>query len=213
MMKKHRERILVTLILMIGMMSRVVANEDALYGPTAPPGSAFIRVVNLSSQTLLDAKAGNETFRNIAAYTGSPYQFFSPGPMKFQVLNALLSFTLVSGNYYTLVVLTNGTTKMIEDLGKPDPRKATISVYNLSTIDTISLKTADGKVAVVENVAKGSRQDRAINPVKVSLALYRPEPNSPEPTPVAATTLERGQVLSLFVTGDQHPLMSTWIKQ
>jgi len=208
MMKRHWGIILVTIILMIGMMSRAVANEDALYGPVAPPGSAFIRVVNLSSQTLPEAKAGNETFRNISAYSGSPYQFFSPGTMKFHVLNTNLSFALATGHYYSLVVLANGITKVIEDLGKPDQRKATISVYNLSAVETVSLKTADGKVAVVENIAKGSRQDRAINPVKVALALY-----SPEPTAVAAMTLERGQVLSLFVTGDKSQLISTWIKQ
>ena len=208
MMKRHWGMILVTIILMIGMMSRAVANEDALYGPVAPPGSAFIRVVNLSSQTLPEAKAGNETFRNISAYSGSPYQFFSPGPLKLQVLNTPLSFTLAAGHYYTLVVLTNGITQVIEDLGKPDPRKATISVYNLSAVETVSLKTADGKVPVVENIAKGSRQDRAINPVKVALALY-----GSEPTPVPAITLERSQILSLFVTGDSSQLISTWIKQ
>lgn len=213
MMKRHWGIILVTIVLMMGMISRVAANEDALYGPVAPPGSAFIRVINLSSQTIPEAKAGNETFHNITAYTGSPYQFFSPGTMKLHVLNSNLSFALATGHYYSLVVLANGIMKVIEDLGKPDPRKATISVYNLSAVDTVSLKTADGKVAVVENVAKGSRQDRAINPVKVALALYSSKPNSPEATAVAAMTLERGQVLSLFVTGDSSQLISTWIKQ
>ena len=213
MMKKHWGMMVITIILMMGMISRVVANEDALYGPVAPPGSAFIRVINLSSQTISEAKAGNETFRNITAFGGSPYQFFSPGTIKFQVFHMNLSFELAAGHYYSLVVLTNNITKMIEDLGKPDPRKATISAYNLSTVETISLKTADGKVAVVENIAKGSRKDRAINPVKVALALYNSsELNSP-PTAVAAIALERGQVLSLFVTGDSNQLISTWITQ
>lgn len=186
------------------------ANEDALYGPTAPAGSAFIRMVNLSAHDLTEISAGNEKFRSVGAFSGTAYKFMSPGNITINATGLNKTVPLSGDHYYSFVIMDEGKTTLIEDLGKTDPRKALISLYNLSELPLISLKTSDGKIAVIDNVAPGSRQDRAINPIKLSLALFTP---ASESKPLPAIVLEKSQVFSLFISGSGAQLVTLWIKQ
>lgn len=184
------------------------ANEDALYGPTAPAGSAFIRMVNLSTSDLGEISAGNEKFRSVDAFSGTAYKFMSPGNITINTTGLNKTVQLSGDNYYSFVIMDEGKTTLIEDLGKTDPRKALISLYNLSELPLVSLKTSDGKISVIDNTAPASRQDRAINPVKLSLALFTPEAKQ-----LPAIVLEKSQVFSLFVSGSNAQLITVWIKQ
>ena len=55
------------------------AGDEALYGPAAPPGSAFVRVFNGTPQSLLDARVGTEDFNEIPPYDASEFTFLPPG--------------------------------------------------------------------------------------------------------------------------------------
>jgi alginate O-acetyltransferase complex protein AlgF len=186
------------------------ANEDALYGPTAPAGSAFIRMVNLSAHDLSEISAGNEKFRSVDAFSGTAYKFMSPGNIMINTTGLNKTVQLSGDRYYSFVIMDEGKTTLIEDLGKTDPRKALISLYNLSALPLISLKTSDGKISVIDNTGPASRQDRAINPVKLSLAIFTP---SSESKPLPAIVLEKSQVFSLFISGSGAQLVTLWIKQ
>ena len=91
----------------------------------------------------------------------------------------------------------------------PPDFPALLRAQNL-TDSTLSLKTADGKTDVVADVKPDGRGDREINPVKVGLALFDGERKVADLKPV---TLERGEVVSLFVTGGQGKLSPVWVKR
>ncbi len=183
-----------------------IAKEDALYGPVAPAGSAFVRVVNLGANAI-EAKADNETFRKTASFTGSDYKFFPSGNRRFSVAGQTINSQLMADHYYSLIITNKGSAKIVEDSGKPDPAKAMISVYNISDQSLISLKTLDGKTPVIENVPSDGRGDRSINPVKVKLAVF-----GSTHTPVNEIILERGKIFSLFVSSENDQTVTTWIK-
>ncbi|MCY1550834.1 Alginate O-acetyl transferase AlgF [compost metagenome] len=82
-------------------------------------------------------------------------------------------------------------------------------VQNLSDT-SLSLKTADGKTAVVENVAPQSYGDREINPVKVNLALFAGNQKVSDLKPVS---LDRGEVVCLYVTNSGGKLAPVWVKR
>ncbi|HEX4974791.1 MAG TPA: alginate O-acetyltransferase AlgF [Pseudomonadales bacterium] len=205
MLKKHFHVILLLVFTAFSLPS--IAKGDALYGPVAPAGSAFVRVVNLSTNAV-EAKLENENLHKAAPFTGGKYKFFSPGSKTMTVSGKTFSSQLMADHYYTLVITSTGTAKLVQDFGKPDPSKAVISVYNFSDQPLISLKTADGKTSVIDNVSIDGRGDRSINPVKVKLALV-----STTLTPVSEIILERGKVYSLFVTNENDLIVASWIKQ
>lgn len=169
MLTKYTRYLLMVFVLTTDQLS--IAKEDALYGPVAPAGSAFVRVVNLSTSAV-EAKTGNDTFRKTAPFSGSDYKFFPPGNRRFSVTSHVIDSQLMPDHYYSMVIATKGPAKIVEDSGKPDPAKSVISVYNVSSQPLISLKTLDGKTPVIENVASDTRGDRSINPVKVKLAVF-----------------------------------------
>lgn len=205
MLKKNFHSIL--LIVLTAFSQQSSAKDDALYGPVAPVGSAFVRVVNLSTNTIA-AKLENEDLHNAKPFTGGKYKFFSPGSKAITVAGEKLNSQLMPDHYYSLVITSTGTAKLVQDFGKPDPSKAVISTYNFSDQPLISLKTSDGKTSIIDNISIAGRGDRSINPVKVKLAVV-----STTLTPVSEIILERGKVFSLFVTNENSMIVATWIKQ
>ena len=124
----------------LGFVSlQAYAGDSALYGPTAPKGSTFVRVYNASNAEV-SASVGNTNLSD-----------------------------------------------------KP-----------------LTLKTADGKTAVVEAVKAKGTGEREINPVKVSLALYDGATKVGDVKPVA---LERGEAAVLYVTGSGSSLSPVWVKR
>ncbi|MDT4884241.1 Alginate O-acetyl transferase AlgF [compost metagenome] len=74
----------------------------------------------------------------------------------------------------------------------------------------MSLKTADGKAAVVEAVGPDGNGQREVNPVKVNLALFDGDKKISDLKPV---TLARGEVVCLYVTGSGNQLSPVWVKR
>ena len=120
-----------------------------------------------------------------------------------------MAVDLQAARYYTLVSQTGAEPRLVEEPPFTSRQKALLRVQNL-TDSTLSLKTADGKTAVVADVKPDGRGDREINPVKVGLALFDGERKVADLKPV---TLERGEVVSLFVTGGQGKLSPVWVKR
>src|SRR3989338_8119306 len=146
------------------------AGEGGLYGPTAPKGSAFVRLYNASNQEA-SATAGSAKVNDIAPLGSSDFSFLAKGDYTAQIGSQSLPVSLGANQYYTLVNLPGGAPRLVEEPLFKNKQKALISVQNLSD-KTLTLKTADGKTDVVKAVAAAGRGEREINPVKVSLALF-----------------------------------------
>lgn len=195
------------LALGLGMI-QAHADDGALYGPKAPKGSAFVRAYNASSAEL-DVSVGQTQLKQVAPLGSSDFKFLPAGSYQAQVGSTQMPVDLQAERYYTLVSQTGAKPRLVEEPPFTSRQKALLRVQNL-TDSTLSLKTADGKTAVVADVKPDGRGDREINPVKVGLALFDGERKVADLKPV---TLERGEVVSLFVTGGQGKLSPVWVKR
>ncbi|WP_297835972.1 alginate O-acetyltransferase AlgF [Pseudomonas sp.] len=181
--------------------------DSALYGPTAPKGSAFIRVYNASNAEI-SASVGNTAMNEIAPLASSAFSFMPQGDYSAKVGSQTVPVKLASDQYYTLVSNTSGAPQLVEEPPFKNKQKSLVRVQNLSD-KPLTLKTADGKTDVVTAVAAKGRGDREINPVKVSLALYEGDKKVSDLKPVA---LERGEAAVLYVTGTGTNLSPVWVK-
>ncbi|MGG5291467.1 alginate O-acetyltransferase AlgF [Pseudomonas shirazensis] len=180
--------------------------DAALYGPSAPKGSSFVRLYNASSAPAA-ASVGNTQIKQVGAQSSSDFSFLPGGDYSAQVGGKSVPVKLASDKYYTLVNNASGSPQLIEEPPFKNKQKALVRVQNL-TDQALTLKTADGKTEVVKPVAAHARGEREINPVKVNLALYQGDKKVSDIKPVA---LERGEAAVLYVTGTGSSLAPVWV--
>ena len=178
----------------------------ALYGPSAPKGSSFVRLYNATS-TPVAANVGNTSISQVGAQGSSDFSFMPQGDYSAQVGSQTVPVKLAADKYYTLVNNGSGNPQLIEEPPFKNKQKALVRVQNL-TDTPLTLKTADGKTEVVKPVAAKGRGEREINPVKVSMALYQGDKKVSDLKPVA---LERGEAAVLYVTGSGSSLSPVWV--
>lgn len=180
--------------------------DAALYGPTAPKGSTFVRVYNATSAPV-SANVGNTAINQVAAQGSSDFSFMPQGDYSAKLGSQTVPVKLAADKYYTLVNSSSGKPQLIEEPPFKNKQKALVRVQNLSD-QPLTLKTADGKTEVVKPVAASARGEREINPVKVNLALYQGDKKVSDVKPVA---LERGEAAVLYVTGSGSALSPVWV--
>ncbi|MFS2157634.1 alginate O-acetyltransferase AlgF [Pseudomonas sp. Pseusp122] len=193
--------------LTLGATSAWAAGDAALYGPTAPKGSTFIRVYNASGSEI-NASVGNTPLNEIAPQASTAFSFMPQGDYSAKVGSQTLPVKLASDHYYTLVNNASGAPQLVEEPPFKNKQKSLVRVQNLSD-KALTLKTADGKTNVVEAVKAKGTGEREINPVKVTLALYDGDKKISDVKPVA---LERGEAAVLYVTGSGSSLSPVWVK-
>jgi alginate O-acetyltransferase complex protein AlgF len=185
-----------------------LAGEGGLYAPNAPKGSAFVRAYNAGNSEL-DVSVGNTALNDVAPLGSSDFSFLPAGSYNAQVGKATLPVTLEADHYYTLVNQAGSAPKLVPEAPYTNKQKALLRVQNLSD-SPVSLKTADGKAAVVEAVAPNASGEREVNPVKVSLALFDGDRKISDLKPV---TLARGEVVALYITGSGDQRSPVWVKR
>jgi alginate O-acetyltransferase complex protein AlgF len=197
---------IMALCLVMLLTSQVgTAADGGLYGPAAPPGSAFIRVFNAGDGDL-DARVGNESIAGVGAWQASEFVFLPAGTHPLSAGSASQSVDLAANRYYTAVVGADGV-RLVNDDNTGNKLKALLIVYNMTSSGALSLRTQDGKTVVVPDVAKGASGKREVNPAKVSLAVYNGDTKLADAPPVS---LARGQAFSLFVVGDASAPRLVW---
>ncbi|MCY1398022.1 Alginate O-acetyl transferase AlgF [compost metagenome] len=182
--------------------------DAALYGPSAPKGSTFVRLYNAGTQQV-SASVGNTNLSDVAPQASSDFSFMPQGDYSAKVGSQTVPVKLASDHYYTLVNNSGGQPQLVEEPPFKNKQKSLVRVQNLSD-KALTLKTADGKTDVVKAVAAKGRGEREINPVKVSLALYDGDTKVSDLKPVA---LERGEAAVLYVTGTGSSLSPVWVKR
>ncbi|MGY1445822.1 alginate O-acetyltransferase AlgF [Pseudomonas chlororaphis] len=189
-------------------MQAFAGGDAALYGPTAPKGSSFVRIYNASNQEV-SATVGSTSLSDVAPLASSDFSFMPGGDYTAKVGSQSVPVKLAADHYYTLVNNASGQPQLIEEPPFKNKQKSLVRVQNLSD-KALTLKTADGKTDVVQSVAAKGRGEREINPVKVSFALYEGEKKVSDLKPVA---LERGEAAVLYVTGNGSSLSPVWVKR
>lgn len=189
-------------------LSAFAGGDAALYGPTAPKGSTFVRVYNASSSEI-SASVGNTSLNEIGPLASSDFGFMPQGDYTAKVGSQSLPVKLASDHYYTIVNNTSGAPQLVEEPPFKNKQKSLVRVQNLSD-KPLTLKTADGKTDVVKAVSAKGTGEREINPVKVSFALFDGDRKVADLKPVA---LERGEAAVLYVTGSGSSLSPVWVKR
>ncbi|MEX6666740.1 alginate O-acetyltransferase AlgF [Pseudomonas sp. W2-17] len=189
-------------------LSAFAGGDAALYGPTAPKGSTFVRVYNASSSEI-SASVGNTSLNEIGPLASSDFGFMPQGDYTAKVGSQSLPVKLASDHYYTIVNNTSGAPQLVEEPPFKNKQKSLVRVQNLSD-KPLTLKTADGKTDVVKAVSAKGTGEREINPVKVSFALFDGDKKVADLKPVA---LERGEAAVLYVTGSGSSLSPVWVKR
>lgn len=192
--------------LSLASMQAFAGADAALYGPTAPKGSTFVRLYNASPAPAA-ASVGNTQIKQVGAQASSDFSFLPGGDYTAQVAGKSFPVKLAADKYYTLVNNGSGNPQLIEEPPFKNKQKALVRVQNLSD-QPLALKTADGKTEVVTPVAAKGRGEREINPVKVNLALFAGDKKVSDVKPVA---LERGEAAVLYVTGSGSSLSPVWV--
>jgi alginate O-acetyltransferase complex protein AlgF len=192
-----------------GLLStQAFAGDGALYGPTAPKGSAFVRVYNASNSEVTST-VGNGKPAEIAPKGSNDFEFMPGGQYTAKLGSESLPVNLAGDHYYTIVKTASGTSKLVEEKAFNNKQKSLVRVQNLSD-KPLSLKTADGKTEVIPAVAPNASGEREINPVKATFALYDGANKVKE---LPGVTLERGDATVLYVTGQGSSLDPVWVKR
>ena len=183
------------------------AGDGALYGPTAPKGSTFVRIYNAASSEI-SASVGNTSLNEVAPQGSTEFKFMPQGDYTAKLGSQSVPVKLAGDHYYTLVNNASGQPQLVEEPAFKNKQKSLVRVQNLSD-KPLTLKTADGKTEVVKSVAAKGMGEREINPVKISLALFDGDKKISDLKPVA---LERGEAAVLYITGSGDSLSPVWVK-
>lgn len=180
-----------------------------LYTKGAPPGSAYIRVLNGTPAQSPAGFIGETAQPSLAAFTAGNFTFLPPGDYTVQIGSRKEVFKLAGDRFYSVAYLPDGL-KSFELEGFKSQLKAMIVMMNLLPGQTLSLKTADGKVTVLDSIAPFKAGQREINPLSVSLAIFEGDRKLAD---VPATIFERGKASSLIVGGTAATPILTWDEQ
>ncbi len=180
--------------------------QAQLYAREAPPNSAYVRAFNNTGNSGVNVKIGDKAQPALLPYTAGGYIFLSPAEYEIKVGPHSKTVPLEANHFYTAVESSNGIV-MFELSGVLNRLKSMIAIFNLLPGTTFSLKTADGKATVFENLAPGASAQREINPLKLNLAIFKGDQALGTAPPVA---LDRGKVFSLFVSGSESSPVLIW---
>lgn len=147
--------------------------DEGLYDPVPPEGSVFVRFIHAQNDIegeIVPSVNGRE--RDAARFGFiKPYSVTGNGTVDVGFGQYEGAFEAEPGGHYS-VILQNGSLRFERDPEAADALKAQVIFYNLTGRDDISLRTVDGKITIAGPLEAGKMQDRAINPVKVSFAVY-----------------------------------------
>lgn len=197
------------LLLLAGALlfaGRGEAGDEALYGPAAPPDSAFVRLFNASSQPGVEARVADKVLLDIGPNQASEFVFLPPGSYTLTVGGKSQDVNLQKNRFYTAVLGREALNVLSVDR-HANRLKTLLMLYNLVDGTQLNLRTADGRT-VIEPVAPQNLGSRTVNAVRVDLALYDGDKRLMALKPV---NLERGRAFSLFVSGTPANPVTSWV--
>ena len=191
-------------VVVLFLAGGVCAQED-LYGPSAPPDAAYVRVVNATPDGEAAAELGDVDYDPVAFTGVTPYRVLEPGSVALNVAGAEASLTVEAGGFYSVVLTPEGV-NVLQDEALVDASRALLTLYNLSDTETLDLKTADGATDIVSGVAPGGAGSIVVNQAEVALGVFAGEELVEALGP---SLLERGVAYSVLVfDGEAGPVVT-----
>jgi alginate O-acetyltransferase complex protein AlgF len=160
--------LLVTVLVVAGPLG--AQGPRSVYGPSAPGDSAFVRVVNLLPDPVR-VSLGATRIGPVTVSTVSSYEPVVPDVYQVRAGGNEREVVPQSGAWLTIACTRQGIV-LFTDPPHTDPARAQVFLYNLSSLPSLDLKTADGKTAVIGGVAKEASAQVVVNAVTVTLAVF-----------------------------------------
>ena len=166
----HKLRAVWVFAVVLILAGGVHAQED-LYGPSAPPDAAYVRFINAAPGDEAAAELGDVDYDPVAFTETTPYRVLEPGDVTLNVAGAEASLTAEAGGFYTVVLTPEGV-NVLQDEALVDASRALLTLYNLSDLESLDLKTADGATDIVSEVAPGGAASIVVNQAEVALGVF-----------------------------------------
>lgn len=145
--------------------------DAALYDASAPPGSAFIRIINMRPESLEVSTPEKQEVLTVSSFQVGEYLFLTGGTEHALSLQGQQFSQRFEKDSATTLVVDGDRVTALEDTYYTGRKKALISFYNL-TSKPLALKTENGNHAVVDTLASQSNGTRQINEIKIGLAAW-----------------------------------------
>jgi len=182
------------------------ADDDALYGPDAPPGSAFIRLFNATDEHDLQSQIGDVEFDDSGAWGITEFEFLPPGQQQIVVGSVSQEISLEPDQFYT-AVYDGQSVRLLQNQRYENRLKALLILYNLTDAKQLSLRTPDGSATIIDGVAQETYGTREVNAARARLSLFSGDTHVADTPPV---TLNRGKAFSLFAVGPSTAPRLVW---
>ncbi|MEL7463867.1 MAG: alginate O-acetyltransferase AlgF [Pseudomonadota bacterium] len=158
------------------------ATDASLYAEAPPEDASFVRFVGFD---------GAET----AEFSGKTFALNADEMFAYAPVSAAALQNVAPGGYFTVVRNDAGDAHVISEAPRAAASKVSLYLIN-ATDDALELKLADGSVTVIDAVDPMQSGLRAVNPIAISLGVFR----HGEDAPVATfdVSLRRGQNVSVL---------------
>ena len=160
------------LVLVSVLMPFLAAADDAeLYAKAPPPNSAFIRVLNAAPELKESTvSVAGKSFSKAAYPSITSYQIVPAGNYVVTLAGKKTTIKPVAGKFYSVAVQGGSAPILfIADAAPTNPAKSKIYFYNLSDASVGKLFAPDHKTAIVDNVKPGTKAEKDINALKVTI--------------------------------------------
>lgn len=145
------------------------AQDEGLYDPVPPADSVFLRLISAMG----GAQVGPAVFADGGEGAISPYKVLEAGTLPLSAGDLSAELTLEPGTSYSLALIPEAPGYILfKDEIVEDPRKCGLMLYNLSATPAKLFVPRDGKeIPIIEGLAPGAHQTRAVNAITVDLAV------------------------------------------
>lgn len=140
------------------LISSATAQDAGLYKNIADPNAAFVRIVSAKAVIgRVQARRLSTEPNGISAYVQT-----APGNIKLSVGDARASHDVVSGEFYSFVLLNDGSGSLVRDQAPSNPAQASLAFYNLSDLTSVALYVPQADVMALANVPAGGAASVAL---------------------------------------------------
>ncbi len=143
--------------------------QAGLYGPSAPPGAAWVRAVNAEAPGGLGISVAGGPLESVAFAGSTAYHAVEPGTVRIDLGGHVVSIEAEPGVFLT-VVATASAFHVILDTPLVDVSRGLLALYNLTAIEALELAVVDGPT-VVAGVAPLSQEAVTVTEAEVALEV------------------------------------------
>ena len=220
-MSNPAQRITSTLIqaLVLSCISFSGLSDEAGLYDLAPPGSAFLRIINLqknSPEEMITLRIEGKPLSTDSYCSASRFIYLPPGDYGKEINGLLWKGSLEPDQAYSLLV-ANKSVSLVKDYRADDSRRGMLVVYNFSNRPYLNLHAGTLARPVLTDIPQGASAARGINPLKSAFSVVDSAgPESTERTErkslavTQAMIFQPGVLSTLFICSAEEGLFTRW---